>query len=130
MRTKKIFFYLTAFVMASFGVVTLADSAQMQCPEVRDYGGFPHTTGKFLEYKLDHGRGMLLRRYGDSWTVVCDEISKCTFNNSMVSVSEIRMDQKKIIDRRLDFINRTEKTKEWSDIKKTKLIFGYESTCR
>ena len=96
MRTKKIFFYLTAFVMASFGVVTLADSAQMQCPEVRDYGGFPHTTGKFLEYKLDHGRGMLLRRYGDSWTVVCDEVSKCTFNNDMVSVSEIRIDQKKI----------------------------------
>ena len=130
MRTKRIFLYLTAIAMVSFSIGTLADSFQMQCPEVKDYGGFPHTTGSFVEYKVDYGQGTLSRRYGDKWTIVCDEVSKCTFNNSTVSVSEIRMDQKKIIDRQLDFINRTEEAKEWSDVRKTRLIFGYESACR
>ena len=130
MRTKPIFLYVTAIAVTLFGIGTLADSVQMQCPEVRDYGGFPHTTGSFVEYKVDYGRETLSRRYGDKWTVVCDRVSKCTFSKDMVSVSEILMDQKKIIDRQLDFINRTEKAKEWSDIRKTRLIFGYESTCR
>ena len=59
-----------------------------------------------------------------------NKVSNCTFDKRTVGISEVRMDQKKVIDRQLDFLNRTEKTKEWSDIKRSRLVFGYESTCR
>lgn len=129
-NNEKLVRYLTVALMTTFGASAFANSLQMQCPEVRDYGGYPHTTGNFYEYKLDLDEGMLFRRYGGDWSTLCDKISNCTFDNRTVGIAEVSMDQKKIIDRRLDFTNRTEKTKEWSDIKKSRLIFGYESTCR
>ena len=129
-NNKKLLSYLTVVLMTSISTGALAQSLQMRCPEVRDYGGYPHTTGNFYEYKLDLAEGMLFRRYGGGWSTICDKVSNCTFDKRTVGISEVRMDQKKVIDRQLDFLNRTEKTKEWSDIKRSRLVFGYESTCR
>jgi hypothetical protein len=121
--------YLMAALLFIFSLDVLAKSLQMRCPEVRDYGGYPHTTGNFIQYKFDLEKKLLFRKHGGDWSVICDKAAKCIYDHQTVRLSEIRVDQKKIIDRKLDFLTQTEKAKEWSDIKKTRLVFGYESIC-
>ena len=49
-------------IFLSIGLGTTLTYAQnhavieMQCPKVRDYGGYPHTTGEMISYRFEIGR--------------------------------------------------------------------------
>ena len=103
--------------------------AEMQCPKVRDYGGYPHTTGETISYRLDRSNQTVSRRSNSEWITVCDKTSQCSIQGDEVLLSEMRADEKKLIDRRLNFSSFTEKAKEWGNPSKTRLVFGYESRC-
>ena len=103
---------------------------EMQCPKVRDYGGYPHTTGETITYRLDRSNQTVLRRTTSEWLTICDKISQCSIEGDEVLLSEIRTDEKKLIERRLNFSTYIEKAKEWGNPSKTKLVFGYESRCK
>ena len=103
---------------------------EMQCPKVRDYGGYPHTTGETITYRLDLSNQTVSRRTNSEWLTICDKTSRCSIEDDEVLLSEIRTDEKKLIERRLNFSSFTEKAKEWGNPSKTKLVFGYESRCK
>ena len=107
-----------------------ADVSEMQCPKVRDYGGYPHTTGETITYRLDRSNQTVLRRTTSEWLTICDKTSRCSIQGNEVLLSEMRPDEKKLIDRRLNFSTFIEKAKEWGNPGKTKLVFGYESRCK
>ena len=107
-----------------------ADILEMQCPKVRDYGGYPHTTGETITYRLDRSSQTVLRRTNSEWLTICDKTSQCLIQGDEVLLSEMRTDEKKLIDRRLNFSTFIEKAKEWGNPSKTKLVFGYESRCK
>ena len=107
-----------------------ASVLEMQCPKVRDYGGYPHTTGEMITYRLDQSKQAVSRRTNGEWMIICKGVSQCSIEGGEVLISEFRADEKKLIDRRLDFANRVEKAKEWGDPARTKLVFGYESRCK
>ena len=107
-----------------------ATIVEMQCPKVRDYGGYPHTTGETTTYRLDRSNQTVLRRTTSEWLTICDKISQCSIEGDEVLLSEIRTDEKKLIERRLNFSTYIEKAKEWGNPSKTKLVFGYESRCK
>ena len=48
----------------------------------------------------------------------------------VVLISEIRATEKKLIDRRLDFVKKIENAQEWGNPDRTRLVFGYESQCK
>ncbi len=104
--------------------------SEMQCPKVRDYGGYPHTTGETITYRLDRSNQTVSRRTNSEWLTICDKTSQCSIEGDEVFLSEIRTDEKKLIERRLNFSTSTEKAKEWGNPSKTKLVFGYESRCQ
>lgn len=104
--------------------------SEMQCPKVRDYGGYPHTTGETITYRLDRSNQTVSRRTNSEWITICDKNSQCSIEGDEVLLSEIRTDEKKLIERRLNFSTSTEKAKEWGNPSKTKLVFGYESRCK
>ena len=103
---------------------------EMQCPKVRDYGGYPHTTGETITYRLDQSTQQVSRRTNNEWIVICEGKSQCSVQGGEVFISEIRADEKKLIDRRLNFVDQIEKAKEWGNPTRTKLVFGYESRCK
>ena len=103
--------------------------SEMKCPKVRDYGGYPHTTGETITYRLDRSNQTVSRRTNSEWVTVCDKTSQCSIEGDEVLLSEMRTDEKKLIDRRLNFSSFTEKAKEWGNPSKTRLVFGYESRC-
>ena len=103
---------------------------EMQCPKVRDYGGYPHTTGETITYRLDQSTQQVSRRTNSEWIVICEGKSECSVQGGEVLISEIRADEKKLIDRRLNFVDQIEKAKEWGNLTRTKLVFGYESRCK
>lgn len=107
-----------------------ASVLEMQCPMVRDYGGYPHTTGEMITYRLNQSKQAVSRRTNGEWMIICKGVSQCSIEGGEVLISEFRADEKKLIDRRLDFTKRVEKTKEWGDPARTKLVFGYESRCK
>ena len=107
-----------------------ADISEMQCPKVRDYGGYPHTTGETITYRLDRSNQTVSRRTSNEWLTICDKTSQCSIEGDEVLLSEMRPDEKKLIDRRLNFSTFIEKAKEWGNPGKTKLVFGYESRCK
>ena len=107
-----------------------ADISEMQCPKVRDYGGYPHTTGETITYRLDRSNQTVSRRTSNEWLTICDKTSQCSIEGDEVLLSEMRTDEKKLIDRRLNFSTFIEKAKEWGNPSKTKLVFGYESRCK
>ena len=104
---------------------------EMQCPKVRDYGGYPHTTGETITYRLDQSTQQVSRRTNGEWMVICEGKSQCSVQGGEVLLSEFRADEKKkLIDRRLNFVKQIEKAQEWGNPNRTKLIFGYESRCK
>ena len=107
-----------------------ASVLEMQCPMVRDYGGYPHTTGEMITYRLNQSKQAVSRRTNGEWMIICKGVSQCSIEGGEVLISEFRADEKKLIDRRLDFARRVEKTKEWGDPARIKLVFGYESRCK
>ena len=107
-----------------------ADILEMQCPKVRDYGGYPHTTGETITYQLDRSNQTVSRRTNSEWLTICDKTSQCSIQGDEVLLSETRTDEKKLIDRHLNFSTFIEKAKEWGNPSKTKLVFGYESRCK
>ena len=44
---------LAVFVGNTLANAQSASVLEMQCPKVRDYGGYPHTTGEMISYRLD-----------------------------------------------------------------------------
>ena len=107
-----------------------ADVSVMQCPKVRDYGGYPHTTGETVTYRLDRSNQTLSRRTKSEWLTICEGTLQCSIQGDEVLLSEMRTDEKKLIDRHLNFSTFIEKAKEWGNPSKTKLVFGYESRCK
>ncbi len=103
---------------------------EMQCPKVRDYGGYPHTTGETITYRLDRSNQTVSRGTNSGWLTICEGTSQCSIQGDEVLFSEMRTDEKKLIDRHLNFSTFTEKAKEWGNLSKTKLVFGYESRCK
>ena len=103
---------------------------EMQCPKVRDYGGYPHTTGETVTYRLDRSNQTVSRRTKSEWLTICEGTLQCSIQGDEVLLSEMRTDEKKLIDRRLNFSSFIEKAKEWGNPSKTKLVFGYESRCK
>ena len=104
--------------------------SEMQCPKVRDYGGYPHTTGETVMYRLDRSNQTVSRRTNSEWITIYDRTSQCSIEGDEILLSEIRTDEKKLIERCLNFSTSTEKAKEWGNPSKTKLVFGYESRCK
>ena len=107
-----------------------ATIVEMQCPKVRDYGGYPHTTGETITYRLDRSNQTVSRRTNSEWRTICDNASQCSIQGDEVLLSETRADEQKVIDRRLNFSTFIEKAKEWGNLSKTKLVLGYESRCK
>ena len=123
-------------IFLSIGLGTTLSYAQnhavfeMQCPKVRDYGGYPHTTGEMISYRFDRLNETVSRRTNNAWTVICKGSSQCSIEGDVVLISEIRASEKKLIDRRLDFVKRIENAQEWGNPDRTRLVFGYESQCK
>ena len=103
---------------------------EMQCPKVRDYGGYPHTTGEIITYRLDQSTQQVSRRTNSEWMVICEGKSQCSVQGGEVLLSEFRADEKKLIDRHLNYVKQIEKAQEWGNPNRTNLIFGYESRCK
>ena len=83
-----------------------------------------------ITYRLDQSKQAVSRRTNGEWMIICKGVSQCSIEGGEVLISEFRADEKKLIDRRLDFAKRVEKAKEWGDPARTKLVFGYESRCK
>ena len=67
---------------------------EMQCPKVRDYGGYPHTTGETVTYRLDRSNLMVSRRTNSEWLTICEGTSQCSIQGDEVLFSEVRTDKK------------------------------------
>jgi hypothetical protein len=68
---------------------------EMQCPKVRDYVGYPHTTGEIISYRFDQLNETVSRRTNNVWTVICKGSSQCSMEGNVVIISEIRASEKK-----------------------------------
>ena len=97
--------------------------SEMQCPEVRDYGGYPHTASETVTYRLVRSNQTVSRRTNSEWLTICEGTSQCSIQGTEVLFSEMPTDIK-VIDRRLNFSIFIEKAKEWGNPSKTKCCSG------
>ena len=68
--------------------------SEMQCPEVRNYGGYPHTTGETVTYRLVRLNQTVSRGTNSEWLPICEGTSQCSIQGNEVLFSEMRTDEK------------------------------------